>query len=256
MRQRICVAVLFALLACAGASWAQVLDRPVPTPAPPRTPKPVISIKGDQDNPNEIIESQALPPPGGPLAPKQPSPLPGRGAPQRIRPDGSSMDAILAALYESMSHGPEYEPNWNRMRALFLPDGRIIPPMSADEKAFKVLDVNGFREWVTKASAAARQKGEPTSFFEREIARRADCFGSLCQVFSTYEARRAPGDAAPFARGVNSIQLLHDNRRWWVASIIWDTEGPDNPIPASAVGVANAKTGISSQGLPKGASHE
>lgn len=38
-----------------------------------------------------------------------------------VQPDGSSVDAIVAGLYASVSHGPEYEPNWDRMRKLFLP---------------------------------------------------------------------------------------------------------------------------------------
>jgi hypothetical protein len=58
-----------------------------------------------------------------------------------------------------------------------------------------------------------------------------DCFGNVCQAFSTYEARRGPFDQKPFATGINSIQLLNDGLRWWVASIVWDTERPSNPIP-------------------------
>ena len=33
-------------------------------------------------------------------------------------------------------------------------------------------------------------------------------------------------------RGINSIQLVRDGKRWWIASVVWDTERPDNPIPA------------------------
>ena len=148
--------------------------------------------------------------------------------------DGASVDSIVAALYESVSHGPEQEPDWNRMRELFLPVGMLIPPKPAKDDIFTVLDVDGFEARVKKAMAAAKAKGDPTSFFEREVARKTDCFGHICQIFSTYEARRAPSDAKPFVRGINSIQLVGDGRRWWVASVIWDTERPDNPIPAES----------------------
>ena len=73
------------------------------------------------------------------------------------------------------------------------------------------------------------------AFFEKEVARKSDCFGNICQIFSTYEARRAPLDEKPFVRGINSIQLVRDGKRWWIASVIWDTERPDNPIPTPAV---------------------
>jgi hypothetical protein len=142
-------------------------------------------------------------------------------------------EAIVAALYESVSHGPDTEPDWARMRRLFLPVGMLIPPKPARDDIFTVLDVDGFAERVKKSNVQGKEKGEPTSFFEKEIARRADCFGNVCQVFSTYEARRAPGDEKPFMRGINSIQLVKDTERWWIASVVWDSERPDNPIPAA-----------------------
>ena len=32
-------------------------------------------------------------------------------------------------------------------------------------------------------------------------------------------------------RGINSFQLLNDGKRWWVVTIFWLGETPDNPIP-------------------------
>ena len=78
------------------------------------------------------------------------------------------------------------------MRKIFLPVGMLIPPKRPNEDMFTVIDVDGFRERVQKGAAAAKQKGESTAFFEKEVARHLDCFGNVCQAFSTYEARRAP----------------------------------------------------------------
>ena len=75
-------------------------------------------------------------------------------------------------------------------------------------------------------------------FFEREIARRSDCFGNVCQIFSSYESRHTASDAAPFQRGINSIQLVRDGKRWWIASVAWDIEKPESPIPAQYQPVA------------------
>jgi hypothetical protein len=50
-------------------------------------------------------------------------------------------------------------------------------------------------------------------------------------VFSTYEARQKADDPKPFMRGINSIQLFNDGKRWWVVSILWQSESPDNPLP-------------------------
>ena len=106
-----------------------------------------------------------------------------------------------------------------------------MPPKRPDAEAFTVLDVKAFEERIRKYIAGRREKGEQLGFTEREIARRENRFGNVCQVFSTYETVRAPKDAAPFARGIHSIQLVYDGRRWWIAALVWDTEREDNPIP-------------------------
>src|SRR5262252_8554635 len=137
--------------------------------------------------------------------------------------DGASVDAIIAALYASVSHDEAGQPNWERMRNLFLQVGMLIPPKNPRSDLFTVLDVDGFEQRVKESVGAAKQKGDPTSFFEKEVSRRTDCFGNVCQIFSTYESRRAPADEKPFVRGINSIQLVNDGHRWWIASVAWDT---------------------------------
>jgi hypothetical protein len=32
-------------------------------------------------------------------------------------------------------------------------------------------------------------------------------------------------------RGINSIQLMNDGRRWWIVSVFWEAETPQTPIP-------------------------
>jgi hypothetical protein len=72
-------------------------------------------------------------------------------------------------------------------------------------------------------------------FYENAIVNRAQSFGDVAQVFSSYESRRSRG-AKPFERGINSIQLINDGKRWWVLSILWDEERPDNPLPPEFAG--------------------
>jgi hypothetical protein len=78
--------------------------------------------------------------------------------------------------------------------------------------------------------SSPRANVEKAGFYESEIARRTEVFGNIAHVFSTYESRRAKADA-PFARGINSIQLLKDGDRWWIVTIFWDAEQPNKPIP-------------------------
>jgi hypothetical protein len=144
--------------------------------------------------------------------------------------DAASVDAIVAALYACVSHAPEASPDFDRMRGIFLYVGMLVPPKRPGQPEIMATDVDGFADRYQKAAASDKEK-KAEGFFEREIARRLDCFGNLCQIFSTYESRRGASDAKPFERGVNSIQLVRDGKRWWIASVAWDAERPDNPIP-------------------------
>ena len=146
--------------------------------------------------------------------------------------DAASVDAIVAALYASVSHGPEGTADFDRLRGIYLYVGMFIPPKRAGASEFSVMDVDALQERLHKSATERKEKGTPaTGFYEREIARRTDCFGNVCHVFSTYESRHSPSDEKPFERGINSIQLLRDGSRWWIASVAWDAERPDNPIP-------------------------
>ena len=68
-------------------------------------------------------------------------------------------------------------------------------------------------------------------FFERSIHNELQQFGNIAQVWSTYESRHNLDDPKPFARGINSIQLLKDGDRYWIVTILWDSELPNKPIP-------------------------
>jgi hypothetical protein len=68
-------------------------------------------------------------------------------------------------------------------------------------------------------------------FYEREIPRRTERWGSLMQASSTYESRHDPKDPVPFARGINSFQLFFDGTRWWVMTIYWADESTQTPLP-------------------------
>lgn len=138
--------------------------------------------------------------------------------------DVQSIDSVLAALYDVIS-GPPGPRDWNRFHSLFIPGARLIAVRKMPDGTVRqrVLTPEDYE----KASGAYFLK---SGFFERGIHNTVDQFGQIAHVFSTYESRHEK-DAQPFARGINSIQLINDGKRWWVATILWDEERPDNPIP-------------------------
>ena len=141
--------------------------------------------------------------------------------------DVASQDAIIAALYDVIS-GPACQTrDWERFRSLFAPGARLIPTgLNAERKAV-------VRAMTPDEYAAATGSNlERNGFFEKEISRTGETFGAVTHAFSTYESRRKANDEKPFARGINSIQLLNDGKRWWVVTVYWQAERPDSPIPA------------------------
>ncbi|WP_229445516.1 hypothetical protein [Massilia sp. Leaf139] len=140
--------------------------------------------------------------------------------------DGASVDSTIAALYEVIS-GPAGAPrNWNRMRALFAPDARLMVIQPAREGGFGLRAMT-VEDYISRNMSVFNTSG----FFEREIARTTDAFGQLVHVFSTYEALRSPNDPKPFMRGINSIQLAFDGKRWWIANLVWRAEDAGLALP-------------------------
>lgn len=173
---------------------------PAPSPAPSSTP------------------SQTAPPTSPPQA----------SAVQTVanQSDVASVDTILAALYDVIS-GEQAKPrDWARMSSLFLPDARLTPlrALKSGGYAAGYLTVD---DYITSATPLFARQG----FFERETHRVTEQFGNLVHVFSTYEARHDAADKKAFARGINSIQLMNDGKRWWVMNLAWEAERPGLSLP-------------------------
>jgi hypothetical protein len=140
--------------------------------------------------------------------------------------DVKSLESIVNALYDVLS-GPRGTPrNWDRFRGLFS-DGAHLIATRSDAGAAARPTVMTADEYASVAGPVLER-----GVFEREVSRSVEKFGAIAHVFSTYECRRTSSDPKPYQRGINSIQLLNDGTRWWIMSVSWDAERPDNPIPS------------------------
>jgi hypothetical protein len=154
------------------------------------------------------------------------------GWPAAKAEDVKSPEAILNAVYSVISGRKGQARDWDRMRSLFVPDARLIPAVAASaanggaaHSDAIFLTVDGY---IERSGSRLTSDG----FFEHSIHNEIEQFGNIVQVWSTYESRHNPDDAKPFARGINSFQLLKDGERYWVVNIFWDSESPAKPIPA------------------------
>ncbi len=145
--------------------------------------------------------------------------------------DVESIDAILGALYDVISGPAGQKRDWDRFRSLFAAEATLSPtgtPQGSSAVRARFLSVE---DYVTASGALIEERG----FYESEIGRVTEEFGAIAHAFSTYQSQWTP-DGAVFQRGINSIQLLWDNERWWIMSIMWWGVGPDEEIPERYVG--------------------
>ena len=178
--------------------------------------------------------AQATSPSPAGAAAQQPAPPAARPTPTAIVPpmvpaareDVESLDAILAAVYDSISGAKGKARNWDRFRSLFVPGARLIPTFQRPRGDFATRVLTP-EEFIASSGKFMEEQG----FFERGIANHVETFGNIAQVFSVYEGRHDTADPKPFVRGINSIQLMNDGKRWWVVTIFWQAEDAANPLP-------------------------
>ena len=144
-----------------------------------------------------------------------------------IPEDVVSVGAVITAVYDVIS-GPETkERDWDRFRSLFAPSALLTPLRNNNDTGETSAVPMTVEEFVNAAGAAYKQPG---GFFETEIGRVTETYGSLAHSFSSYESFRE-GEETPFMRGINSFQLYNDGTGWVILSISWQREWPDNLIP-------------------------
>jgi hypothetical protein len=133
--------------------------------------------------------------------------------------DVQDIPRLIRAVYECIS-GPAGAPrDWARFRFLHRPDAlslrtAVLPDGSTRADVFTQ---DGYIADVEPFFAA-------NDFYEVEIAHRIERFGQVAHAWSQYEARTSADSPVVLKRGANSIQLCHEQGRWWVVSTIWDNE--------------------------------
>lgn len=157
-----------------------------------------------------------------------PSPSPTAVTAKPANPaDVASIDSIMKAVYDVISGDAGKARDWDRFRSLFHKDARLIPSGKNRNTGVVGARVMTPEDYIRTSGPFLEKDG----FHERELARHVDQYGHIAQVFSTYHAFKTATDKEPFMRGINSFQLLNDGKRWWVVTIYWQAETPDNLIP-------------------------
>jgi len=172
-----------------------------------------------------LAQTNSAPAPG--QSPSTPTTSQSAPAVQAKEDDVRSIESILAATYDVISGQAGKKRDWDRFRSLFYPGARLIPtgkrPNETEIRA-RVLSPD---DYVERSAPFLEKEG----FVEHGVSNKIERFGNIAQVFSTYESRHNASDAQPFQRGINSFLLVNDGKRWWIMTIMWQAETPENPIP-------------------------
>ena len=201
-------------IACEIRNESQVI------PGLPFQPELWIVSDADYEDASKLIgtlQNSETPPPNGLATALETEPS--------IPEEFALLDTVITTLYDTIS-GPEGIRDWDRFRELFYPGARLLRTIVSPEGevSMSAMDVQGFIDF---ADPFLRRH----PFYERELVRQIDQFGQIAQLFSTFESSPTPESGDSLGRGINSVQLWFDGRRWWIMNMLWDDERPSNPIP-------------------------
>lgn len=140
--------------------------------------------------------------------------------------DVSTIDGIIKAYYEVVS-GPAGQPRqWDRDATLYIPNVRFVI-VSEDATGKTTAESMTHQEFVDMSEAAMGGK----AFYEHEIHRITQRAGNIAHVFSTAERSSSP-DGKAEGRGIDSIELFWDGKRWWITGAnLWDVNTVKHPLP-------------------------
>lgn len=136
----------------------------------------------------------------------------------------NKIEDVVKELYSTISFSQSSKMNMEKFKNLFKPDSRLIYFSKNSVEQLKL------ETFVIRLKDQI-DKGNIKSFYEYELTKTIDEFGKIAHVFSTYEAKDSPENLKVLQRGINSIQMIFDDGRWWITSLMWFNEDSKYEIP-------------------------
>ena len=132
----------------------------------------------------------------------------------------TSFDSILINVYASISRSTTKEWDFEFTKHLFHKDERLIYVKKNKKGEATLTSVT-----PTEYFGRVGNYFKTYDFFEREIHRKVEIFEPIIHVFSIYVSSKSEDKKVKtFDRGINSIQLFNDGRKWWIVNLYWSGE--------------------------------
>jgi len=142
-----------------------------------------------------------------------------------IAADAGTQDLLMKSLYGYISGPAGQKRDAAKIRGLFHPECRFTITGNHPEKGVIVRSLS-LDEFMDRAMPSW-EKG----FFEQETKRETKDWGNMAAVWTTYESRHEK-DGPVIMRGINSLQLQWDGKRWWVMNIQFENEDASTKLPS------------------------
>lgn len=136
--------------------------------------------------------------------------------------DVKTIDALIKASYEVVSGEKGEKRQWERDNYLHHP-----------KAVYSYFDSQKGKQMTVTLEEFHKETDEMTfntAFYESEVNREVRIFGNIAHVWSTYETRLEKNGEVE-RRGINSIQLVYGNDRWYIISWTFCGESEDSIIP-------------------------
>lgn len=143
---------------------------------------------------------------------------------QQINDDVESVDSIITAVYDVIS-GPAGQRDWDRFSSLFNESATMGAITQTENGELRYLTMTP-GQYIERNDEYFRKNG----FWEEEIAREVFKFGEMATVQTSFNIKTTK-DGEVTRRGINTVQLVYEQNRWWITNITWNNERDDNKIP-------------------------
>ncbi|MGK6351416.1 hypothetical protein [Parapedobacter sp. DT-150] len=132
-----------------------------------------------------------------------------------------SIDGIVKAVLHIISGEEGKARDIDAFRNLFLPTARLTVLTHNPATPYRTLTVD---EFIQVISAQPSDRG----FREAELGKTVDEYNGIAHVFQSYHAK---DNGKHDEKGINSLQLIHFNDRWWIANIVWTGDSNGIGVP-------------------------
>jgi hypothetical protein len=134
------------------------------------------------------------------------------------------IDHLTEKFYQCISFDQERYPNFDDLQNLFFGAGKLIngnfdQPIDFTAQSF------------SQAMMQQIESGNVNFHAQQEIGDVTEIFGIIAQRISVYEYSNVRSVRQKWKRGVNYIQYIFTEDKWFITSMIWNDEKGDLVVP-------------------------